>query len=159
MPCRFKLGHAHGIFSIGVLKLGYAFGEFQEQASEIAEVAEHEKVDFAEKGVLKLISQILVGKFVTVTACVVALLACTLEIIRDLRPSGHHGAALLAGSELLNQWYRLRPTSKTDAQRRRLLMVIIAIPAAVFALFEVYEDMRPGTFDSSILEPFCRKFD
>ena len=193
-----ELGRAHGLLSMGVVKLAYAFGELQDKASEIDQTLTASKRDSSDgsndggyggdrskpgvaaaattssgaaegggesgviedheraaatlpmstcrpappkelrttpaKGVAARLLAVLVGRRVTIAACVFALGACVVEIARDLEEaageetrgvageetravngggggftSSGHGAALLAASELVYQWHRLVP--------------------------------------------------
>ena len=148
----YQIGHAHGIASLGVVKVLYALGELQEQVSEADEVLEHEGLELGHKRrIVAKFRSALVGRKVSMVACIFALFACGVEIFRDLRPGGHHGAALLVGSELVNQFYRLRPADMHHVQRRRIATMAIAIPAALFAASELVNDLKPGAHHGKFL--------
>ena len=110
------------------------------------EVIEHEGHEIgAKRRVLRQFRAALVGRRVSIVACLFALFACLVEISRDLRPGGHHGAALLVGSELVNQYHRLRPAEKGEVRRlrrRRFTLMAIAVPAALFAAWELVNDLK-----------------
>ena len=97
-------------------------------------------------------------------ACLLALFASAAEIYVDLRPGAHHGAALLALSEVVYQFRRLQrikgwgggrllkrsrstklPATFLGRVWQRMTMgTMIALAAAAFALTEVIEDLSPG---------------
>lgn len=110
---RKRIGHAHGMLGLGVVKLIVWLEE---------------------------------ESWFALAACAFALLACASEVIRDLKPGGHHGAALLAASELIDHYYRLRPSTRAGRQSRRLVTLAISVPAALFAVTEMVEDAlyKPG---------------
>jgi hypothetical protein len=150
----FELGRAHGLLSMGVVKLAYAFGELQDKASEIdqslsvqvngkmladgggsgrggdggggGEAQRHSppqsppplpgpqllrRSKLSGRQVLADMRAVLMGRRTTMAACSFALGACLVEIVRDLEDEhgAKRGAALLAASELNNQWHRLSP--------------------------------------------------
>lgn len=103
-------------------------------------------------------------KFVTspgvaITAAALAVVACIAEIVDDMKPGAHHGAALLALSEMYYQFRRLKARVKKDQNRTsrwrtstrmgKLSCKIpvgpaIAIAAAIYAGIELWEDCQPG---------------
>lgn len=108
-----RIGHAHGMLGIGIVKLIVWLEE---------------------------------ESWFALAACCFALIACASEVVRDLKPGGHHGAALLATSELIDHYYRLRPSTTAGRQSRRLVTLAISVPAALFAVAEMVEDAlaKPG---------------
>jgi hypothetical protein len=92
------------------------------------------------------ISRFITSPVTAIIACVMAAVASIAEIIEDLRPGAHHGTCLLAVSEL---YYQIRRFRKVTGRKRLLpfkshLGVPIALAAAAFAAFELYEDFQPG---------------
>ena len=96
---------------------------------------------------------------VAISAATLAVLACIVEIIDDMKPGAHHGAALLALSELYYQIRRLKARVKKDRNRsskwrtstwmgklwsKTPIGPCIAFAAAVYAGIEICEDLRPG---------------
>ena len=89
------------------------------------------------------LQQTFFGRRTVIVACLLALFASSYEIFYDLKPGGHHGAALLAASELVHAWYRLRTCKKGDGKtHRRIVIGAVSVPAAFFAMSEVLEDVH-----------------
>ena len=72
-----------------------------------------------------------------------AISSSLLTVVRDLSPGGHHGAALLALSQLVSSTWRLVPGAKTTKQRQ-IVTTVVCLPAALFAGFEMLSDLQPG---------------
>lgn len=95
---------------------------------------------------------------VAIVAASLAVVACIAEIIDDMQPGAHHGAALLALSELYYQVRRLKARVKKERNRtskwrkswfgrlwsRTPVGPCIAVAAAIYAAIEICEDLRPG---------------
>jgi hypothetical protein len=196
----FRLGRAHGLLSVGAVKLATAVGELQAEAAIVldedgslgravievknnasSEVALRRSVSGVTDSAATSVSlagppqpppqspprqsfspraqtkaakarALLVGRRTTMVACAFALVACIVEIVRDLEAPGRgrHGAALLTLSELVNHWCRLFPATEignggnnsghlfaTALQRRRVATMGVAVPAALYAAEEV----------------------
>ncbi|KAL7570823.1 hypothetical protein ACA910_018893 [Epithemia clementina (nom. ined.)] len=145
---RMMVGHAHGIFVLALIRLGrsLAFVRFCRSVAilqtEVEEVGEGlEKLGWEEQqallhhdhdhdhphiggngggggGLLARVGRCLVSPAVSIVACVVAGVACAVEIWDDMKPGAHHGAALLALSELVYQMRRLRGVYQIRRRRR-----------------------------------------
>lgn len=194
----FRLGRAHGLLSVGAVKLATAVGDLQAEAAIVLDeddslgrvIVEVNKNASSEGALRRSVSGIagsaatllssngppqsppqslprqssspraqtraakaralLVGRRTTMVACAFALVACIVEIVRDLEAPGRgrHGAALLTLSELVNHWCRLFPAQAGDTgdhghhlaaalQRRRVATMGVAVPAALYAAEEV----------------------
>ncbi|KAG7352030.1 hypothetical protein IV203_008078 [Nitzschia inconspicua] len=96
---------------------------------------------------------------VAITAATLSVVACVVEIVDDMQPGAHHGAALLALSELYHQIRRVKARVKrvrnrtsnwrTSTRMGRILSKApmgpcIAVAAAMYAAIEICEDLRPG---------------
>ena len=143
-----RLSHAHGLLSMGIVKIAYSLGELQGKVREVEDVMiELDYGDFVlqfPRSPSPLQSEHNFRSKLTMVVCIFALFACTLEILRDLRPSGHHGTAVLAASELVNQFFRLRRTSRNQILLRRFIIMFVAIPAAACAGRDLIDDLKPG---------------
>lgn len=170
----FALGHAHGIFLLALIRLFRSLAILQTQVEEFEEGLEHAGVDleFEEdrgskgKSFVAAVARFAVSPTLTIAACVAAGVACMIEVVDDLKPGGHHGAAFLALSEIVYQLRRLfhlrekRRKAKgivsTEANKGVLMRmwqwfckkvpfgIIIALGAVGFAGYELMEDIRPG---------------
>jgi hypothetical protein len=162
----FKLSHVHGILGLGIVKLFFSIGELQMKATEFDEVIESEGIDIGAKLGMPsspLISPsiqhtssmssaqtsssssgsnasngIMLGRKITMTACFFALIACACEMVRNIEFGGHYGAALLCASELVNQFYRIHVNH--EIYYRRIVTMVVACPAALFAAKEIIKD-------------------
>jgi len=107
---RNKLGHAHGMPFSAVIRLGRSMAILQTEAEEVHEQMEKidETIGVRLHGTfLSRLGNWIASPFVTILACLFAALASIVEIMEDLKPGAHHGAALLALSELYYQVGRL----------------------------------------------------
>jgi hypothetical protein len=154
-----QIGHAHGIANLAFIRLCRSIAILQTQAEELEERVDEirEEVDCEARGrviFFSILGKAIISPVVTISACVLATAASLVEIFDDMKPGAHHGAALLALSELYYQLSRLKrftgriAVEKKSSIRRVLSKVpvrmIIALAAAVYAGIEIYEDMRPG---------------
>ncbi|KAG7366129.1 hypothetical protein IV203_028799 [Nitzschia inconspicua] len=102
---------------------------------------------------------LLTSTSVAITAATLAVVACVVEIVDDMQPGAHHGAALLALSELCYQIRRVKARVKsvrnrtsnwrTSTRMGRILSKApmgpcIAVAAAMYAAIEICADLRPG---------------
>ena len=198
----FRLGQAHGLLSVGAVKLATAISELQAEAAIVLDDEEdsltHANADInsnpTSEGALRRsgssinggaanllpptspsteqsshqlqrrqsylsrdptrgtkMRAFLVGRRTTMVACAFALVACVVEVVRDLKAPGRgrHGAALLTLSELVNHWCRLFPAQVGEIGdlsgsrvalallRRRVASMCAAVPAALYAGEEV----------------------
>jgi hypothetical protein len=153
---------AHGITLLAMIRLVRSVAILQIEAAELGESVEelsHERRknkvssehgECASGGFLRSV-RLPISRFITspvtaIIACIMAAVASIAEIIDDLRPGAHHGTALLALSEMYYQTQRFR---KITGRKRLLpfkshLGIPIALAAAAFAAFELYEDIQPG---------------
>jgi hypothetical protein len=155
-----QLGHAHGIVVLAFIRLCRSIAILQTQAEEFEEQVEEveDEIGFEKRiPILSTLGKIIISPVVTIAACLFATFASAVKIFDDMKPGAHHGAALLALSEL---YYQLRcfrkyrrkgkPTTTTEMSPiARVLSIIpfgalIALAAAGYAGIEIYEDMRPG---------------
>ncbi|CAB9530000.1 expressed unknown protein [Seminavis robusta] len=150
---------AHGITLLALIRLFRSIAILQTQAEEFGEqVEELNPVESTQDpvsrrravGFINRFKRIIVrgitSPITAIVACFMAAAASLVEIVEDMRPGAHHGAALLALSELYYQIRRLKKvTGKRHLFRFKVsLGVPIALAAAVFAGFELYEDIQPG---------------
>jgi len=165
-----RLRRSHGLFGLAVVRLFHTIGELQYTASELDAISplSSSESSISAKPLSYSIIKFVVSKKVTTIACVFALVSCVADIVQDLTPSGHHGGALVAASELLNQLFRLNPAKsaalsdkgataeqanemRAAAERygkrlqiRRFVTMAVALPAAMCACREVVQDvLRP----------------
>ena len=110
------------------------------------------------RSIQSTIMEFITSPGVAISAATLAVVACVVEIIDDMKPGAHHGAALLALSELYYQSRRLKARVKKDRNRTsawraswmgqvwEMLPIgpLIAIAAAVYAGIEIVEDLKPG---------------
>jgi hypothetical protein len=175
----------HGVAILAVIRLLRSIAILQTQMDEFKEGTEKlgvvfEKTDDTTRGtsvearlrsIPAMLVRLVLSPLVTVSACILAATASVLEIVEDMRPGAHHGAALLALSELNYQLHRLRQhaTGKRLKWKSRIfprfrmssvlpslpwkakkllsrvsLGSVVALAAAGFAVFEIFEDLQPG---------------
>lgn len=156
----FRLGHAHAITTLAFIRLCRSIAILQTQADETLEQIKEiqDEIVWAaqeRKTILSMLGKFIISPVVTISACVFATIASAVEIFDDLKPGAHHGAALLALSELNYQLRRLAryrrkgkavPAEKVSlvSKGQNRLGVLIAVAAALYAAFEIYEDIQPG---------------
>lgn len=172
---RNKLGHAHGMPFSAVIRLGRSMAILQTEAEEVHEQMEKidETIGVRLHGTfLSRLGNWIASPFVTILACLFAALASIVEIMEDLKPGAHHGAALLALSELYYQVGRLLQqrrhrkrqqsddtTTDTNGSSKKSSMnilrqlrsripplgAVIALAAAAYAGIELRENFfKPG---------------
>lgn len=174
----------HGLAILALIRLSRAIAILQTQMDEFKEGSEKLGVNFEktndtvqvsslEAGLrsnLAFLARVVFSPLVTISACILAAVASIIEIVDDMMPGAHHGAALLALSELNYQFRRLqhatgkRPTlasrlfpglssnpilGKVSSVIKKLSFnisfgTLIALAAAGFAAVELVEDMQPG---------------
>jgi hypothetical protein len=152
-----RIGHAHSIVILAFIRLCRSIAILQTQADEFQEqiLELDEESGFLRKwakSFLIAIGRLLVSPLVAITACTMAAAASAVEIWDDMRPGAHHGAALLALSELYYQVRRFirysekgKPKiTRGNGAARLPFGVLIALAAAAYAAMEMYEDMQPG---------------
>jgi hypothetical protein len=154
-----QIGHAHGITILAFIRLGRSIAILQTQAEEFEESVDEirEEVDCEARGrvtFFSILGKAIISPVFTISACILATAASLVEIFDDMKPGAHHGAALLALSELYYQLSRLKrfkgriAFEKKSPIRRVLFKVpvrmLIALAAAGYAGIEIYEDMQPG---------------
>jgi len=157
-----QLGHAHGIAILALIRLGRSIAILQTQAEEFEEqvqdIEEEIGLDFKQSNsILAAIGRIITAPVATILACLFAVFGSAVEIFYDMKPGAHYGTMLLALSEISNQIRRLRRYKRRDKNQsmentsliRCILSKIplgamIALSAAGFACFELYEDIQPG---------------
>jgi hypothetical protein len=108
----FRLGHAHAITILAFIRLCRSIAILQTQADETLEQIEEIEDEIAwaakeRKTILSMLGKFIISPVVTISACVFATIASAVAIFDDLKPGAHHGAALLALSELNYQLRRL----------------------------------------------------
>ena len=142
--------------------------EFEEATEKLFNQSEDDETESDKKMKRRSSLSTIIGKFivsrkVSITACIMASIASLVEVYDDLKPGGHHGAVFLAFSELNYQLHRchdIRTPSKRkeDADNKnriiqstsssltwkRFIGPTLFIAAAVFAAYELYEDIKPG---------------
>jgi hypothetical protein len=159
-PAERQIGHAHGIAILAFIRLCRSIAILQTQAEEFEERVDEirEEVDCEARGrvtFFSILGKAIISPVFTISACVLATAASLVEIFDDMKPGAHHGAALLALSELYYQLSRLkrfqgrRIAFEKKSPIRRVLSkmpvrMIIALAAAGYAGIEIYEDMQPG---------------
>ena len=143
--------------------------EFEEAAEKLFNQSEDDERESDKKkkrrssSLSTIIGKFIVSRKVSIAACIMASIASLVEVYDDLKPGGHHGAVFLAFSELnyqLNRCHDIRTPSKRkeDADNKnriskstsssltwkRFIGPTLFIAAAVFAAYELYEDIKPG---------------
>ena len=143
--------------------------EFEEAAEKLFNQGEVDKTESGRKkkrrssSLSTIIGKFIVSRKVSIAACIMASIASLVEVYDDLKPGGHHGAVFLAFSELnyqLNRCHDIRTPSKRkeDADKKnrtiqsksssltwkRFIGPTLFIAAAIFAAYELYEDIKPG---------------
>ena len=131
--------------------------------SEVDETESDRKKKRRSSSLSTIIGKFIVSRNVSIAACIMASIASLVEVYDDLKPGGHHGAVFLAFSELNYQLHRchdIRTPSKRkeDADKKnriskstsssltwkRFIGPTLFIAAAIFAAYELYEDIKPG---------------
>jgi len=124
-----------------------------------AELVEDHHDETKKRSIQSTITEFITSPGVAISAAILAVVACVVEIIDDMKPGAHHGAALLALSELYYQARRLKARVKKDRNRTSAWRAswmgqlweklpvgpLIAIAAAVYAGIEIVEDLQPGS--------------
>lgn len=177
--------HGHGLAILAIIRLSRAIAILQTQMDEFKEGTEKLGVTFEKRtsnvqvspteagmrSITAFLARVVFSPVTTISACVLAALASIIEIVDDMKPGAHHGAALLALSELHYQFHRLQQVTggkqstwtsrrfpgllsnpilrKVSPTTTKLLSKIavrtlIALAAASFAVVEIVEDMQPG---------------
>lgn len=179
-----RLHHGHGMAILAIIRLCRSIAILQTQMDELKEGTEKLGINFEktegtltesslEAGLMSIptmLARFVFSPLVTISACILAAVASILEIFEDTKPGAHHGAALLALSELNYQLGRLQhvtgkrltmasrwfpaevassilayiPLKAKQLLSRFSLGAGIAIAAAGFAAVEIVEDMQPG---------------
>jgi hypothetical protein len=166
-------GHAHGILILSLIRLFRSIAILQTNVVEFEEATEKlfnknedddeedEKEEETKKkkrlSLSSLIGKFIVSRRVSIIACIMASIASLVEVYDDLKPGGHHGAVFLALSELnyqLNRCHDIRTpitikNGKTNQPSslltwKRFVGPTLFVAAAVFAAYELYEDLKPG---------------
>lgn len=138
---------AHGITLLALIRLGRSIAILQTQAEELEEQVEELAEEKKGNKITRAIANAIKSPVTAIVACLMAAVASIVEIMEDVKPGGHHGAALLALSEL---YYQIQRLTKRTGTKRKLtpfkfpLGVPIALAAAAFAAMELAEDMAPG---------------
>ena len=118
----------------------------------------HDEKPRIRRPIQTIVMEFITSPGVAISAAILAVVACVVEIIDDMKPGAHHGAALLALSELYYQARRLKARVKKDRNRTSAWRAswmgqiweklpvgpLIAIAAAVYAGIEIVEDLKPG---------------
>ena len=168
-----RMGRAHGVLILAVIRLFRSAAILQTEIGEVGEDLEKMGLDeeALTKGpvrVLQRLGHFLVSPLVSITACIVAVVACFVEIYDDLKPGTHHGAALLALSELSYQLRRFWQVSKVDERaafvhkvpkrtfmRRIPIGMMVGLAAAMYAAIELIDDLKPGAHHGVALLAFA----
>eukprot|EP00622_Pseudochattonella_farcimen_P004426 FR739811.1.p1 GENE.FR739811.1~~FR739811.1.p1 ORF type:complete len:200 (+),score=10.87 FR739811.1:198-797(+) len=145
------VGHAHGVAALAFVRMTRTLKHvaiLQTNLEEINESGEHHLERFVgksrvAKATFSFLEGLLFSRKTAIVFCLLALVACGTEIFYDMSPGGHHGAALLAVSELVHQFFRLKNKPEYP-MIRRFIVLGVAVPAACFAMYEMYEDLQPG---------------
>lgn len=144
------IGHAHGLASLALVNLLSLFAEFQTQVEEINEGVE--EIGEVEWRLLTVLRRMLLSPLLSMSASVFAVAASVIEILKDLMPGGHHGMALLALSTFqfqFRRYQRIKNQGKSfhktpDSAFVYWIKHAIPISAALFACYELYNDLKPG---------------
>lgn len=139
-------------------KLVPLFARLQTQVDEINENVE--KIGEIHWDLLEILRKVLVSPILSMAASLFAVIASVVEIFDDVMPGGHHGMALLAMSEFQAQFRRFRRIKKendgsyhktADSTFVSWMKRIVPISAALFASWEIYNDLRPGAHHGVLL--------
>ena len=141
------VGHAHGVVLLVWSKVAKELREAVEAAEAAGQALEgsvHGAVARLLRGALSLLSKRLVVRALSLCA----LLAAAKEVAEDVEPGGHHGAVLLASTELLEnleaagvRCFGLVPLLLEAG----VLRLVVAASATILAGLELVRDVRMGS--------------
>jgi len=156
-----KINHVHGLAILAIVRILPSLAEFQWQADEVNEGLETVHTADIKWTSISMVRSFILSPFLGIFGSLITMFVAAVEIVKDMKPGGHHGLALLALSTLQSSIRRFQhmrnnnskevPSNNKRRMKSRLIISwiykmkwIIPISAAAFAAYELYEDLKPG---------------
>lgn len=142
------IGHGHGLLLLCGSRVCRELNVMREAFAGEAEDLEDTRLGTTIPSLrrpLNALIRLLTCATVSITLALGGLMAAFLEVFRDARPGGHHGAVFLATNELceLLEESRIAKGRLLKVVENRRLRLFLLVNATIFAVVETIRDFSP----------------